>query len=72
MPMATPEEGMGAGREGGRAVSSLHFPLALPLIVATQQHLQISNTACRGDKDDAQNPLTHLMHDVLQNMVQLR
>lgn len=69
MPMTTPEEGMGVGREGGTAVSSLHFPLAFPLIVATQQHPQTSNTACRGEKDDAQNPLTHLMHDILQNMV---
>lgn len=69
MPMATPEERMGAGREGGTVVSSLHFPLALPLITATQQHPQMSNTACRGEKDDAQNPLTRLMHDVLQNTV---
>lgn len=67
MPVATPEEGMGAGRERGSAVSCLHVPLALLPIVAIQRHPKISNTTCRGEKDDVQNPLTHLMCDVLQN-----
>lgn len=71
MSVATPKGGMGTGREGGPAVSSLHFPLALPPIAATQQHPQMSNTACRGEKDHTQNPLTHLMHTVLQNTVSL-
>lgn len=53
MPMATPEEGTGAGRGGGTAVSSLRFSLALPPIVATQQHPHMSNTACRGEKYNA-------------------
>lgn len=53
MPMATPEEGTGARRGGGTAVSSLRFSLALPPIVATQQHPHMSNTACRGEKYNA-------------------
>lgn len=36
MPVATPEEGMGAGRDGQSAVSCLHVPLALLPIAATQ------------------------------------
>lgn len=60
---------MGAGSEETRAVSSLHFPLALSLTAATQQHPLMSNTACRGEKDDVENPLTHPMHHVLQNTV---
>lgn len=72
MSMAPPKGGQeGAGREGGTAVSALHFPLALPPIAATQQHPQMSNTACRGEKDHPQNPLTHVMHTVLQNTVSL-
>lgn len=60
---------MGAGGEEARAVSSLHFPLALPLFAATQQHPLMSNTARRGEKDDVENPLTHPTHHVLQNAV---
>lgn len=65
--MAPPKGGQeGAGREGGTAV-----PLALPPVAATQQHPEMSNTACRGEKDHTQNPLTHVMHTVLQNTVSL-
>lgn len=51
------------GREGRTAVSPLHFTTcghpAAP---------QMSNTAHRGERGDAQNP-AHVMPQVLQNMV---
>lgn len=61
--MATLVERIDTGGKAGQQFPPFTSPLA-----ATQQHPQMSNTAHRGERGDAQNP-AHVMPQVLQNMV---